>query len=266
MYQQYFGFSSEPFAADLPPEKLFRFGSFIELQKRFEHLCTYRGIMVLTGHPGSGKTTALRYLIAGLNQKTHLPVYLPLSTVSVFEFYRQFNKVLGGEEYYYKSDIYRSIQDQIITWSVTKGMLPVIVFDEAHLLKDQNFRELQIILNFKMDSIMPLALILSGQPVLSRRLQSCSLDSFNQRVLLKYALGPLSEDETIQYIKHGLELTGRQDSVITAAACKVVYQKSKGVPRRIGSLVKTALLYCASVKSKIVDADEVLISSREVLS
>lgn len=264
MYQHYFGLTNDPFPKDLCPEQIFQSKTMCEAQERFKHLCSNTGIMLLTGMPGSGKTTALRCLIETLNRKTHFPVYLPLSTVSVFEFYRQLNASLGGTERYYKADIYRSIQSQIISLSGNQGLFPIVVLDEAHLLKEQNFRELQIIVNFEMDSVMPFSLIIAGHPVLQKRLQSYTLDSFNQRILLKYAIDPLTEKETVEYIESSLKRVGAQIKLLTESACKVTFQKSRGLPRLAGALVNKALLHCAQNRQKIVDADDVLVAAKEV--
>ena len=264
MYLQYFGLIDDPFPKNLTPQDLFSSTSMLELKERFKYICSHPGIMLLTGIPGSGKTTALRSMIETLNSKTHFPVYLPLSTVSVFEFYRQLNTALGGAERYYKTDIYRSIQEQILNLTRTRGLYPVVVLDEAHLLKEQNFRELQIIINFEMDSIMPFSLILAGHPVLKKRLQSYTLDSFGQRITLKYVVKNLNKKETDDFIEKSLKRVGRPDRLVTKSAVEIIYQKSSGLPRLVGSLVKKSLQLCAENDQKIVDADEVLAASREV--
>ncbi len=266
MYPQYFGLTGEPFAADLVPEKLFQSAGFKELEGRFRHVCTHRGIFVLTGKPGTGKTSALRYLLASLSLKTHFPVYLPLSTVSVPEFYRQINRAIGGEERYFKSDTYRSIQDQILVFAVTKNIIPVIVLDEAHLLKEQNFRELQIILNFKMDSCMPLVLVLAGHPLLAKRLLSHGLDSFHQRVSLKFQLGELTEEEGRAFIRHHLEVVGGDVRILNTGALKAVCEVSLGLPRVIGQIVKKALISCALKNEKAVSEEDILVAAKEVLN
>ena len=204
MYQQYFGFLKKPFAVNVSPADLFKSEQYVNLHKRFEYICKHRGMMLLTGSPGTGKTTAIRALLSDINRNLYLPVYLPLSTVSVFEFYRQLNMQLGGQEAYYKTDIFKSIQDQILGYASSKNITPVIVLDEAHLLKEQNFKELQIIINFKMDSYMPAVFILSGQPFLAKRVQSYALESFNQRISLRYELGLLTRQDCKEYVNHHL--------------------------------------------------------------
>jgi type II secretory pathway predicted ATPase ExeA len=265
MYQQYFGLTGEPFGAALPPDKLFQSSGFKELVGRFQHVVTHRGIFLLTGLPGTGKTSALRYLLSTLSPKTHFSVYLPLSTVSVPEFYRQINRAIGGEDRYFKSDTYRAIQEQILAFATAKNVVPVIVLDEAHLLKEQNFRELQIIINFKMDSVMPLVLVLAGHSNLGKRLQSPNLESFHQRITLKGVLGPLSEEESAEFVRHHLKCVGAETTLLSHGAIKVAYQVSFGLPRVIGQIIRKSLISCANRGEKVVSEEDILAASKEVL-
>ena len=87
MYKTYYGFSGTPFSKDVKPAELYMHGHFKELASRFEYIKQHRGIMLLTGDPGTGKTTSLRYFLSTLNEGLFFPVYLPLSTVGVTDFY-----------------------------------------------------------------------------------------------------------------------------------------------------------------------------------
>jgi type II secretory pathway predicted ATPase ExeA len=264
MYQQYFGFTKEPFAADVPIEQLYQSASFKELRTRLDHVMQHRGIMLVTGESGAGKTTALRSLLWSLNTKLFFPVYLPLATVGVSDFYRQLNRALGGDDHFFKSVVHRSIQELLTNHAQTKNCMPVIVFDEAHLLKEQNFRELQIIANFRMDTFLPAVFIIAGQPLLSKRLAMQSLESFAQRITLAYHLGAMSEDETIGYIRHHLAIAGGTDRIIDDKTCIIVHQKSKGMPRPAGTLMKKAFIAAMSKGAKSVDTDDVLLAAKEL--
>jgi general secretion pathway protein A len=195
MYKAFYGFTGEPFSKDAGEQALFRHSSFNELSSRLTYIKKYRGIMLLTGDPGTGKTTALRSFFASLKEQSFFPVYLPLSTVGITEFYQQINQALGGEPCSRKNHLFKSIQERILDLALNRNKVPVIVIDECHLLKNENFFELQIITNFNMDSFDPCIFILAAQSHLNDRLQRSILNSFNQRISIKYHLFPLGIEE-----------------------------------------------------------------------
>ena len=178
MLEAFFGLTGRPFDKSLKPEQLFISNGVKELFSRLEYMKQLRGIMLISGQPGTGKITALRAFINGLSQLSYQSFYVPLATVNVLDFYRQLNNQLGGEPYHYKALLFNSIQQNIKERVTNSKKIPVIIFDEAHLLKNENFIELQIITNFNMDATDPALIILAGQPHLGDRLMRPILKSF----------------------------------------------------------------------------------------
>jgi len=89
-----------------------------------------------------------------LSQLSYQSFYVPLSTVNILDFYRQLNYHLGGQPLYFKSTLFRSIQKAIKDFVTHTKKIPLIIFDEAHLFKNENFFELQIMTNFNMDWLL----------------------------------------------------------------------------------------------------------------
>jgi type II secretory pathway predicted ATPase ExeA len=265
MYEQFFGMTGTPFAKDIKVSDMYQSSSFNELLKRFEYIKEYRGIMALSGDPGMGKTSAIRFFMDSLNNQSFFPVYLPLATVGVTDFYKQLNRTLNGEATHLKSRVFESIQQQITAYAIQKNIIPVIIFDEAHLLKEQNIRELQIISNFERDTLDPAIIILVGQNVLLDKLKKKILQSFYQRISLKYQMEPLTKKETKEYILHNLKLCKCENEVLTEPAFTAVQNLSMGNIRLIGSLVKAALIYCFGEKKDKITEEDLLTVSSEVL-
>jgi len=265
MYMPYFGFCREPFARDISADKIYQSDAHKEFSMRFNHMLEHRGLMLLTGESGAGKTTAIRSLIAALNTKQFYPIYLPLATVGVSDFYRQLNAALGGEQKFFKTALYRSIQERLTNFAAAKHLLPVIVLDEAHLLKDQNLRELQLIVNFKMDTVTPALFVLAGQSYLRKRLESPMLESIAQRIVLSYQLPSLGEEETAAYIRYHLEYAGLSVCIVNEKACRVIAQFSNGLPRKIGAITLNALRYAAIKKEKVIDENIIFLAAKEVI-
>lgn len=220
--------------------------------------------MLLTGEPGTGKTTALRSFFASLKEQSFFPVYLPLSTVGITEFYQQINQALGGEPCSRKNRLFKSIQERILDMALNRNKTPVIVIDEGHLLKNENFFELQIITNFKMDSFDPCIFILAAQSHLNDRLQRSILNSFNQRISIKYHLFPLGIEECREFILHNFKTNGVSGEILTEPAFKAIYNISRGIIRNIGRLTTKTLLYGATNKKEKLSEDDVLVASKEM--
>ena len=93
MYITYYKLAGVPFEKSLSTSEIFRYPALKELFSRFDYLKTVKGLFLLTGRPGIGKTTALRAWVEELKSDFFKIVYIPLTTVSTIEFYRQINNL-----------------------------------------------------------------------------------------------------------------------------------------------------------------------------
>lgn len=140
----------------------------------------------------------------------------------------------------------------------------VVIFDEAHLLKHENFYELQIISNFSMDSTDPALFILIGQPHLRDKLLNQMHQAFNQRITLKFHMTPFSKEETHKYIDHQLQLAGRKQDIFNQNAIEAIYKNSAGTPRVINALALKCLTLGALEKKELLTEEDVYSASREL--
>jgi type II secretory pathway predicted ATPase ExeA len=259
-----FGFKRHPFDKSIDTRKLYVWRGLQELEARLEMAKQSRGILLLTGEPGTGKTVALRRFVDSLNSEHYLPVYLPLATVTVIDAYLQLNRALGGQDVRGKSLLFREIQHGIAQLAA-QGKQPVVILDEADLLRSPLFDELRILLNFEMDSKDPVLLILAGQPQLLAKLALRIHLPFRQRVAMRYRMPAMDETHTRGYIDHQLKLAGRRQRLFTDEALLQLFVQSGGVPRAIGNLALTAMYNAAAQNKDIVELDDVVAASKEVI-
>jgi type II secretory pathway predicted ATPase ExeA len=264
MIEVFYKLKRLPFQKDINPKDMFAYGASEELARRLEHMKQKRGLMLITGAPGTGKTLHIRAFVDKLNPNLFKPVYTPLATVNILDFYRQLSVLLGGEPLYRKSQLFHCIQSCIRNYVADHKKAPVIIFDEAHLLKIENFYELQIITNFNMDSADPALFVLVGQAHLRERLLIPVLQPFNQRIALKCHLPALSREESASYIHHQLSLAGLKTPVFNENALNAVYQNSGGVPRMINALCLKTLTIGALEKKEVLSEDEVFRATHEL--
>lgn len=264
MIEAYYGLQNTPFQKNINPKDIFVSDSSRELSRRLEHMKQTRGFMLLTGLPGSGKTLHVRAFCDDLNPNRYKVVYIPLCTVNIIEFYRQLSVLLGGEPFWRKSQLFDSIQRSIKDYVQNHKTVPVIILDEAHLLINENFYELQIIANFNMDSTDPALFILVGQQHLKERLMRPFHQPFNQRISLKYHMAPFTQEETAAYIRHQLTLAGRKEPLFNQNALAAIHQNSAGVPRVINSLCINAITLGALEKKDTLTEEEIYRATQEL--
>jgi len=264
MIEAYYSFKQMPFQKNINSKDIFVHASSRELSQRLEHMKQTRGFMLITGTPGTGKTLHVRAFSDGLNPNLYKVIYIPLCTVNTIEFYRQLSVLLGGEPPYRKSQLFTSIQRSIKDYVQHHKKIPIIIFDEAHFLINENFYELQIIANFAMDSSDPALFILVGQQHLQERLMRPIHQPFNQRITLKYHLLPFTQEETASYVPHHLALAGRKDPLFTQNALAAIHQNSAGIPRVINSLCIKAMTIGTIEKKEVLTEEEIYRATQEL--
>jgi len=140
IYRAYFGMEFNPFDKVNSQKCPFESQDFKEATSRLEHLKDIRGIGLFTGLSGMGKTYTLKQFVDKLNPNLYKVVYIPLSTVTVLEFYKAFAYGLGIEPAQRKIDIFKQIQECIEALSTAKRITPTIILDERTIFKNRNIK------------------------------------------------------------------------------------------------------------------------------
>ena len=253
MYRQFYGLTGHSFTKDIPVSKLFMSRDLKEFMSRMEYLKTIRGIALVFGESGAGKTTALRSFVDSLNPQQYSPVYLPLASVTVIDFYRHLAVGLGLLPRFRKVDIYHQIQQHISNQSSQHGQIPVIVVDEAHHLRHELLHELQMIMNFHMDSKNLAILVLAGTPSIVPMVKIRIHDSFLQRVVVHHEFTGLEPDEAAPYFESMLRAAGAVAPIFTPDAIAAIYQLSHGMPRLINQIASKCLLVGYAHEARAID-------------
>jgi len=200
MYRPYYRLQKNVDHKDIAVEDLFCSTGYNEAKARLEYMKDKGGLVLVSGPSGVGKTTLLRSFAESLDPKSFKIAYAPLSTVSVNDFYRQLAYLISGQTLYKKDILFRTIQQAIMEMALNKRTIPIIILDDAHYLKNENFFELQLLSNFHFDSLSPALFVLIAQPHLQERLKRPVFNSFYQRISIQINLQPLSCQETSDFI------------------------------------------------------------------
>lgn len=246
MFKAFYGLSGEPFGK--AETEFYHSSQFKECLSRLEYMKKARGLMLITGDAGVGKSTLIRSFKESLKENSYKVIYLPL-TVNKTEFYRQLNAELGGEKYFRKCDMFKSIQKLLVNYDKNLKQTPVIIFYDAQYLNSDNLFELHLLLNFEIDSYDPALWILTGQPHLRERISRPAFASIEQRIILKSTLIPMSGTETKEYIQHHLNLKGRKESIFNESGYLSIFKASNGVKRVVNRIALKSLMFGVSKKT-----------------
>jgi hypothetical protein len=131
MYRKHFGLTRHPFAKDLSPDELFLAAAGKELEVRLGHLLELRGIGLVTGEAGSGKTTLVRKVVSALHSGLYRVFYVPLSTGNAMDMYKSIAWELGLPTERSRAALYRVIRAEVTRLCLEAKVRPVLVVDEA---------------------------------------------------------------------------------------------------------------------------------------
>lgn len=253
MYEQFYGLKEKPFSLSPDPEYFYLSGKHRRALTMLEYgLVNHVGFSVITGEIGSGKTMLLRKLLqqiegdisVGLVSNTQVATFEELLRWILFAFSLEYR----GKE---KVELYEVFTDFLLE-EYARGRRTVLIIDEAQHLGPASLEQLRMLSNINADKDNLLQLTLVGQPELWKLLRRPELDQFRQRVGVDYHLQSLDKDETVEYLRHRLEVAGGNPDVFEAGACEEIFNWTSGVPRLINLLCDMALVYGFADQARVI--------------
>jgi general secretion pathway protein A len=261
MYRKHFGFTRHPFAKNIEPDDLFPSTALREVEARLAHLLELRGIGVVTGESGSGKTTACRKIVSALHTGLHRVLYVALTTGNVMDLYKTIAWELGLSTERNRAGLFRQIQAEATRLCSEARQKPILIVDEAHHLRSDVLEDLRLLTNYAMDR---LCLVLVGHPELRRRLGMAVHEALAQRVVVRAHFPGLTRDELGPYLTHRLRLAGTELQLFEPAALEATFQASSGLPRKVNLLAHHALMAAALARAKTVNTEHIQAAMAEL--
>jgi type II secretory pathway predicted ATPase ExeA len=261
----YFGFGRVPFGRDLPPSALFRSAAHSEAVARLTWLIEERGLGILTGEVGAGKTVAARATVAGLEPSRYQAVYCANPTIGGRGLLALMVAALGGAPHAHRAILVPQAAEVLATAEAERGRRVLFMVDESHLLNLEQLEDLRMLTSAEMDSRSPAAVVLIGQPTLRRRLHQGAFAAIDQRISMRVHLDGMDLPETSDYLRHHVTLAGRSDTLFSDDALAVIHQASRGLPRAINNLALQSLAATFSAKKSIVDQSAAKVAVVEVV-
>ena len=264
MYRKVFGLTRHPFEKDLKPDELFSSASAKELEARLKYLLQLRGIGLITGEVGSGKTCVCRKVAVSLNAGLYRIFYVPLTTGTVSDTYKSIAWEMGLDTERNLASLYRSIRGEVNRLCLESKIRPILIIDEAQYLRNDVLQNLRLLTNYEMDSENRFCMVFVGQAELRRRLSMSVHEPLAQRLVVRYHISGLSRDELPLYLQHRLQLAGSEITLFDHPALEAIYQATNGLPRKVNLLAHLALNIAALQKVQTVSAEHIQTAVEEM--
>jgi type II secretory pathway predicted ATPase ExeA len=260
-----FGLSRDPFAQEIPVEELYPIPGLKAFKDRFQYALGLPATTVITGDVGSGKSTSLQAAVAALHPTQYVVLSLVATSGSMMELLRQVSLELGGGGPANSSaGLTRTIRDQLASIA-EKKRIPVLVIDEAHLMRLDVFAQLHTLAQMPFDRKNLMPMVLSGQDMLVDKLLFHTSKPFASRIVGRTHLEPLNLADMGNYLAHHLKIVGGRPELFTEEAVVAIHQSSGGLLRRAGHLARGAMVAAATEKAPLVTAEHVRLAATEIL-
>src|SRR6266446_88598 len=243
MYAEFYGLKELPFALTPDPRYIYFTPSHTEVMANLHYgIESGKGLIVVTGEVGTGKTTMLRWVMKRLD-RTVLVAYIFNPRLSVPEFYQHLATLFNITNWENKSDVLIEL-GKVLEARHSRGLRTVLIIDEAHGLSSNVLEEVRLLCNFESDTAKQLQIVLTGQPELRAVLNNPDLRQLKQRVALRCDIQALpSLEETERYIGSRLLVAGAvRTDIFSPGAIEYIFRCSEGIPRQINNLCDNALL------------------------
>ena len=245
MYEAFYGLRERPFELTPNPRFLLLTGKHREALSNLHFgLMGRRGLTLLIGEAGTGKTTLVRAVIEEYEKKGAKIAYLNNPTLTRDEFYEflagafELDPAVVGS----KVRLLRELQT-LLQQRHAAHFLTGLIIDEVQALPHELLEEVRLLANMETASDKLLPIVLAGQPELADRLNQPSLRQLKQRVALRCQLGALDARETAEYIAGRIRVAGGNSVLVfTRQAVDAVFQGSGGIPRLISVICDNALI------------------------
>jgi len=268
VYERFFGLADAPFRLTPDPRYLFLSKRHADALAHLKlGLTESSGFVCITGDVGTGKTTLLRHFLATLGPEI-ATAYVFNPALTSLELLQTINADFGlPATSASKTELLQALNAHLLAQH-ERGRRAMVVVDEAQALDLEVLEQLRLLSNLETTTEKLLRIILVGQPQLRTMLQHPDLTQLNQRITLRWHIGPLGRRESAAYLNHRIDVASGEPGrrLFSRPALRLIHRHARGVPRLLNMLAHRSLLAAYAAERQRVTAGSVKRAHREVSS
>jgi len=243
--RSHFGFSRIPFTKTMRSTMMFDSLGQRELLAGLRMWTELKGIALVTGESGVGKSISLRRFVQELDEARYTLIDFTYLPTKVNGFLRSLNRKLGLPMRMHGADLFDQAQALLVGFCSEKGTHPIVLIDDAEGLTVPVMDALRRLTAWQMDEEDHFSLLISGTEDVLRTLQHPELAPLRTRVGYAQQLRAFTLEDTRNYVDFHLGRADAETKLITDEAKKRIFQASQGRPRSINQLATQALIQAA---------------------
>jgi len=254
MYLDYWGFKTHPFI-NVPNRNVFFHSPQHEeaIHRLLYNVEHRKGVAMITGEVGCGKTTLIRALINYLPENKYTVVNISNPALDPTDLVRAVLLKLGDNAESQSKTLLLDRLQRNLESNARKKMEMVLAIDEAHMIRDNStLDEIRMMLNMHSEGRTLLTMILLGQPPLLKKISE--LHPLNERISMRINLEPLDFINSCKYILYRLRQAGAATGIFSRQAVRLIYEVAEGIPLRLNNICDRSLVVGMMRNSRLATA------------
>ena len=259
MYEDFYGFHGEPFRLSPDARLCFPHASYKKARAYMQYaLRRGEGFVMVTGRPGTGKTTLVNDITAECEADGGLLAALTSTQIQADDLLRLVVLKFGQPaDTAHKSVLLHQLEN-FLQRLHREGRRPLLIIDEAQALPKDALEELRLMTNLQQDGQPLIQIFLIGQQELRGIVQRPELEQLHQRIVAACHLVPLDVEGTRRYIEHRLTYFGWQGNPsLGDSVYRTIQHRSLGIPRVINQICSRLLLHGAVEDKHALDETDI---------